>query len=147
MFKKSRKVDDVTFSAHMVHGKCFKSREKFSQSVKWWMFYLFCSGSKIILDIYYFNFLQVSAIHVFLAWKPNLDPGGCSLIWSDVACRGIWAGICRWTTGHCFLPLCTTGHINSCESVNRVLGMIARYTKPFVLNEFKIKRRAFLPMS
>ena len=45
------------------------------------MFYLFCSGSKIILDIHYFNFLQVSVIHVFLAWKPNLDPEGYSVIW------------------------------------------------------------------
>ena len=103
-------------------------------------------AEKIILDIHYFKPLQVSAIHVFLAEKPNLDPGVCSLIRSYMACWGIWAGICRWTTDHCILPLCTTGHLNSCESVNRVLRIPARYTKPFVLNGFKIKRRAFSPM-
>ena len=62
-------------------------------------------------------------IHVFLAEKPNLDPEGYSVIWP--------VGEFGWESaagpqGIVFLPLCTTGYINSCWSVNRVLRMAAR---------------------
>ena len=77
MFIYSTRCDDVTFSGHL----------RVTQRQK--------ESSWILSTL---NFRKVGDTR-FSSWKTKLRSGR---ILRYMACRGIWVGICRWTTGHCF---------------------------------------------
>ena len=77
MFIYSTRCDDVTFSGHL----------RVTQRQK--------ESSWILSTL---NFRKVRDTR-FSSWKTKLRSGR---ILRYMACRGIWVGICRWTTGHCF---------------------------------------------
>ena len=79
MFKYLSRFDNVTFSGHKFMENALNHDRIFLKALNDECSTCYVVAEGIIPNIKYFNLLQGSAIHVFLAEKPNLDLDGCSL--------------------------------------------------------------------